>query len=111
MRGFKRRLPILITKSRSRSGDVLRRGGGASGSCAGVGVGAEYLCGRFGVGQHRPYSEVDNIPSLVAYVLADGTCVEDMGRMREDADFLDSLGMDRFPDPTTSGDFLRRRYV
>ena len=34
--------------------------------------------------------------------------IEDMGRVREDADFLDSLGMDRFPDPTTSGDFLRR---
>ena len=58
--------------------------------------------------QHRPYSEVDHILSLVASVLAGGTCIEDMGRMREDSDFLDSLGMDRFPDPTTSGDFLRR---
>lgn len=60
--------------------------------------------------QHRPYKESDHILALAASVLAGGTCVEDMGRVREDADFLDSLGMDRFPDPTTSGDFLRRFY-
>ncbi len=58
--------------------------------------------------QHRPYKESDHIFALVASVLAGGTCPEDMRRLRKDGEFLDSIGMDRFPDSTTSGDFLRR---
>jgi hypothetical protein len=58
--------------------------------------------------QHRPYSESDHILAIMAAVLAGGTCPEDLRRVRQDGEFLDSLGMERFPDSTTSGDFLRR---
>jgi hypothetical protein len=57
---------------------------------------------------HRPYKESDHILAMVASVLAGGQCPEDMRRLRQDAAFLDSLGMERFPDSTTAGDFLRR---
>lgn len=58
--------------------------------------------------QHRPYKESDHVLALAAAVLAGGTCPEDLRRLREDPQFLDSLGVCRLPDSTTSGDFLRR---
>lgn len=58
--------------------------------------------------EHRPYKESDHVLALVAAVLAGGSCPEDVRRLRQDPEFLDSLGMKRFPDSTTSGDFLRR---
>jgi hypothetical protein len=58
--------------------------------------------------EHRPYKESDHVLAIVASVLTGGTCVEDLRRLRQDADFLDSVGMRRFPDSTTAGDFLRR---
>jgi hypothetical protein len=58
--------------------------------------------------QHRPYRESDHVMAIVAAVLAGGTCPEDLRRLRQDPQFLDSLGMERFPDSTTCGDFLNR---
>ena len=40
--------------------------------------------------------------------LCDGDCLEDMELRRNDAGFLDALGADAIPDPTTAGDFCRR---
>ncbi|MEJ7639172.1 MAG: hypothetical protein WKF75_14670 [Singulisphaera sp.] len=37
-----------------------------------------------------------------------GTCLDDIELRRNDAVFLDALGADRIPDPTTAGDFRRR---
>jgi hypothetical protein len=41
-------------------------------------------------------------------LLADGTCLEDLDTLRVNAAFLDALGAQRIPDPTTAGDFCRR---
>ena len=57
---------------------------------------------------HRPYHESDHVLSLAYNILAGGTCIEDLERLREDEGFLDALGADRMPDPTTAGDFCRR---
>jgi len=57
---------------------------------------------------HLPYSESDHILSLAFNVLAGGTRLEDLERRRQDEAYLDGLGAERIPDPTTAGDFLRR---
>ena len=45
----------------------------------------------------------------IAYnTLAGGTCLEDIELRRNDAAYLDALGAQRIPDPTTAGDFTRR---
>lgn len=57
---------------------------------------------------HLPYHESDHVLSLAYNILAGGTCIEDLERLRQDEGFLDALGADRIPDPTTAGDFCRR---
>jgi hypothetical protein len=57
---------------------------------------------------HLPYHESDHVLSLAYNVLAGGTCLEDLERLRQDEGLLDALGADRIPDPTTAGDFCRR---
>jgi hypothetical protein len=45
----------------------------------------------------------------IAYnILAGGTCLEDIEHRRNDEGYLDGLGAQRIPDPTTAGDFCRR---
>lgn len=46
--------------------------------------------------------------NLAYNVLAGGTRLEDLERLRTNAGYLDTLGCRRIPDPTTAGDFLRR---
>ena len=58
--------------------------------------------------RHKPYHESDHVMSLVYNVLSGGRCLEDLELRRRDPAFLDALGARRLPDPTTSGDFLRR---
>ena len=57
---------------------------------------------------HRPYHESDHVLSLAYNLLAGGTCIEDLELRRSDDAFLDMLGVNRIPDPTTAGDFCRR---
>lgn len=57
---------------------------------------------------HRPYHESDHVLNLAYNALCGGTCLEDIELRRNDAVFLDALGADRLPDPTTAGDFCRR---
>jgi hypothetical protein len=54
---------------------------------------------------HRPYHESDHVLSLAYNLLAGGSCIEDLEQRRSDDAFLDMLGVDRIPDPTTAGDF------
>ncbi len=56
----------------------------------------------------RPYKESDHILALAASVLAGGTCPEHLRTLRQTPEFLDLLGVNRLPDSTTAGDFLRR---
>lgn len=57
---------------------------------------------------HAPYFESDHVLTLAYNVLTNGTRLEDIERLRNDEAFLDALGAKKVPDPTTSGDFLRR---
>jgi hypothetical protein len=57
---------------------------------------------------HRPYHESDHVLNIAYNPLCDGSCLEDMERRRNDEVFLDALGAQTSPDPTTAGDFCRR---
>jgi hypothetical protein len=58
--------------------------------------------------QHKPYHESDHVLNIALNILAGGTCLEDIERQRNDEAFLDALGAQRIPDPTTAGDFCHR---
>jgi hypothetical protein len=57
---------------------------------------------------HLPYHESDHVLNMAYNVLAGGTCLEDIEDLRQDGAYMDALGAERIPDPTTAGDFLRR---
>jgi hypothetical protein len=57
---------------------------------------------------HMPYHESDHVLNLAYNALCDGTRLEDIELRRNDEVFLDALGTERIPDPTTAGDFCRR---
>ncbi len=55
-----------------------------------------------------PYHESDHVLSIAYNAMVGGTCLEDIELRRNDAAYLDALGADKIPDPTTAGDFCRR---
>ena len=57
---------------------------------------------------HLPYHESDHVLNVAYNVLAGGHCLEDLELRRNDEAYLDALGAQRIPDPTTAGDFCRR---
>ncbi|MGH9918128.1 MAG: IS1380 family transposase, partial [Nitrososphaerales archaeon] len=57
---------------------------------------------------HRPYNESEHVLNIVYNALCGGTRLDDIELRRNDAVFLDALGVDSLPDPTTAGDFCRR---
>ena len=57
---------------------------------------------------HKPYHESDHVMNIALNVLAGGTCLEDLELRRNNENYLDALGAQRIPDPTTAGDFCRR---
>jgi Transposase DDE domain group 1 len=57
---------------------------------------------------HLPYHESDHVLNFAYNALGNGTCLDDIELRRNDIAFLDALGADRIPDPTTAGDFCRR---
>jgi len=57
---------------------------------------------------HLPYHESDHVLNLAYNVLCGGTRLEDIERLRHDAAYMNALGADLIPDPTTAGDFCRR---
>jgi len=57
---------------------------------------------------HMPYHESDHVLNMAYNALCDGTRWEDIELRRNDEVFLDALGTERIPDPTTAGDFCRR---
>ena len=94
-----------------------------SGRIRGVGVGGigamHVLSRRLGLPQainqalpllqrHLPYFESDHVLSICYNVMAGHTCLEDLELLRQDESYMDILGAQRIPDPTTAGDFLRR---
>ena len=60
--------------------------------------------------RHVPYYESDHVLNIAYNILCNGDCLEDIERLRNDEVYLDALGAQRIPDPTTAGDFCRRFY-
>ena len=58
--------------------------------------------------RHIPYHESDHVLNIAYNTLLGGERLEDIELRRNDEGFLDAIGAQRIPDPTTSGDFTRR---
>ncbi len=57
---------------------------------------------------HMPYHESDHVLNLAYIALVGGMRLEDIELRRNDEVFMDAIGAQRIPDPTTAGDFTRR---
>ena len=57
---------------------------------------------------HLPYDETDHVLNIAMNLLAGGTCLEHLEDRRCDEAYLNAMGAERIPDPTTAGDFCRR---
>jgi len=57
---------------------------------------------------HLPYHESDHVLNIAYNTLTGGTCLDDIALRRDDEAYLDALGAERVPAPTTAGDFTRR---
>ncbi len=58
--------------------------------------------------RHQPYFESDHVLNIAYNLLAGGQRLEHLEVRRNDEVYLDALGAERIPDPTTAGDFCRR---
>ncbi len=58
--------------------------------------------------RHQPYHESDHVLNMTYNIMVGGHCLEDLELRRQDLGYLNALGAQRIPDPTTAGDFLRR---
>jgi Transposase DDE domain group 1 len=87
-------------------------------ACGGIGA-IQLLVNKLGLAEaiderlhllkfHLPYHESDHVLNFAYNALCNGTCLDDIELRRNDLVFLDALGADRIPDPTTAGDFCRR---
>ena len=85
-------------------------------ACGGIGA-IQLLVRRLGLAQaiderlhllkfHLPYHESDHVLNFAYNALCSGTCLDDIELRRNDVVFLDALGADRIPDPTTAGRLL-----
>lgn len=57
---------------------------------------------------HVPYHESDHVLNIAYNVALGATRLEDIELRRQDEVFLNAIGAQRIPDPTTAGDFTRR---
>ncbi len=58
--------------------------------------------------QHKPYQDSDHVLNIAYNPLCGGHVLEDIEQRRNDEAFLDALGAESIPDPTTAGDYCRR---
>lgn len=58
--------------------------------------------------RHLPYHESDHVLNISFNILAGGSRIEHLELRRADEVYLNALGAQRVPDPTTAGDFCRR---
>ncbi len=58
--------------------------------------------------RHAPYHESDHVLNIAYNLMAGGSRIEHLEVRRNDEVYLDALGAQRIPDPTTAGDFCRR---
>ena len=94
-------------------------GGNIEATCFGGIAAVHRLVSRLGLAEcinerlhllkvHLPYHESDHVLNLAYNVLCGGTRLEDIERLRHDTAYMNALGADLIPDPTTAGDFCRR---
>jgi hypothetical protein len=57
---------------------------------------------------HAPYHESDHVLNIAYNVLCGGRVLEDIEQRRNNEAYLNALGTESIPDPTTAGDFCRR---
>jgi len=87
-------------------------------TCGGIGMIHE-MVSRLGLAEeinrslqvlkiYLPYAESDHVLNIAYNLLAGGTCLDHLELRRNDEVYLDALGVQRIPDPTTAGDFCRR---
>ena len=57
---------------------------------------------------HKPYHESDHVLNIAYNSLCGGKVLEDIEVRRNNEVFLDAMGTESIPDPTTAGDFCRR---
>lgn len=55
-----------------------------------------------------PYVESDHVLNIAYNAICGGVYLEDIELRRNDETYLDALGAESIPDPTTAGDFCRR---
>ncbi len=55
-----------------------------------------------------PYLESDHVLNIAYNAVCGGIYLEDIELLRNDETYLDALGAESIPDPTTAGDFCRR---
>jgi hypothetical protein len=58
--------------------------------------------------RHLPFHESDHVLNIAYNILAGGKRIEHLELRRNDEVYLNALGAQRIPDPTTAGDFCRR---
>lgn len=58
--------------------------------------------------RHTPYYESDHVLNLAYNALCGAVAIQDIETRRNDEHFLECIGAERIPDPTTAGDFCRR---
>ena len=58
--------------------------------------------------RHLPYHESDHVLNIALNLLAGGTRLEHLRRLRTNEAYLNALDARRIPDPSTAGDFCRR---
>jgi hypothetical protein len=99
--------PVYQLAERSRA--VAHGGIGAVMAVAGaVGLAGQINSAVQVLASHRPYWESDHVLNIALNALCGGVRLEDIEARRNDAVFLDGLGVESLPDPTTAGDFCRR---
>jgi hypothetical protein len=69
---------------------------------------AEAILARLQDLSSRQYVSPYSYAAIGYNILCGGTCLQDIELRRQDEVYLDALGTQRIPDPTTAGDFCRR---
>jgi len=70
---------------------------------------AELIDAKLGILKRaRPYRDSDHVLNIAYNILCGGQVLDDLETRRTDEAYLDMLGAEAIPDPTTEGDFCRR---
>ena len=60
--------------------------------------------------RHQPYHESDHVLSLIYNVATGGTRYQDIEMRRHSVSFLEAVGAEKIPAPSTAGDFVQLRW-